>query len=52
LDAVVSTMDREVEHYHDDLATGASTAASPTALLALPPAALEVAESYRDEYVG
>lgn len=52
LDAVVSTMDREVESYHQDLATGATEASSPTLLLSLPPAALEVAESFRDELIG
>jgi hypothetical protein len=51
LDAVVSTMDRDVEQYKEDLAaSGTSFGAAKDD--SLPGAAMDVAVSYRDELVG
>jgi hypothetical protein len=59
LDAVVSVMDRDVEHYRQDFApqpggTGTNVimlGARPQ-ILSLPPEALAVAQFYRDQLVG
>ena len=44
LDAIAYTLDRDVEHYRQDL--GAVAGGEVTLMLALPPSALEVANSY------
>lgn len=51
LDAVVSTLDRDVENYKEDLAAGTFTGTVGRDD-ALPGAAMDVALSYRDELIG
>jgi hypothetical protein len=51
LDAVVSTLDRDVENYKEDLAAGVS-GGSAGKDDALPGSAMDVALSYRDELIG
>jgi hypothetical protein len=50
LDAVVSTMDRDVEQYKEDLAAAAPSSRNTDD--SLPGSAMDVAVSYRDELVG
>jgi hypothetical protein len=51
LDAVVSTMDRDVENYKEDLAASAAVSGAAKDD-SLPGAAMDVALSYRDEMIG
>jgi hypothetical protein len=52
LDAVAYTIDRDVEHYREDITAAPGGGGDVTLMLSLPPSALEIASWYSDPWLG